>query len=139
MHNVVRPTGQRTSGLLLHPTSLPGRYGIGDLGASAYQFVDFLVASGQQYWQVLPLGPPDEVCSPYQGASSMAGNTLLLSLDILVTEGWLAPATLPDAPGFPDAYVDYEAVMPGKGALLGQTAGQCVQGPPGSGRLTPEG
>ena len=89
MHDIVQPTGQRTSGLLLHLTSLPGRYGIGDLGAFARQFVDFLVASGQQYWQVLPLGPPDEVYSPYQGASSMAGNTLLLSLDTLVTEGWL--------------------------------------------------
>jgi 4-alpha-glucanotransferase len=133
---MVRPTGQRTSGLLFHPTSLPGRYGIGDLGASAYQFVDFLVASGQQYWQVLPLGPPDEVYSPYQGASSMAGNTLLLSLDTLVTEGWLAPAALHDAPVFPDACVDYEAVIPWKGALLRQTAAQCVQALSGTDRLT---
>jgi 4-alpha-glucanotransferase len=106
MHDIVRPTGQRTSGLLCHPTSLPGRYGIGELGASAYQFVDFLVASGQQDWQVLPLGPPDDVYSPYQGASSMAGNALLLSLDTLVTEGWLTPAALHDAPVFPDASVD---------------------------------
>jgi 4-alpha-glucanotransferase len=135
MHDIVRPTGQRTSGLLLHPTSLPGRYGIGDLGASAYQFVDFLVVSGQQYWQVLPLGPPDEVCSPYQGASSMAGNTLLLSLDILVTEGWLAPEALHDAPVFPDASVDYEAVIPWKGTLLRQTAARCVQALSGTDRL----
>ena len=87
MNDIVLPTGQRSSGLLLHPTSLPGRYGIGDLGASAYQFVDFLVASGQQCWQVLPLGPTDDAYSPYQGASSMAGNTLLLSLETLVQEG----------------------------------------------------
>src|SRR5215467_14851470 len=126
MNDIVLPTGQRTSGLLLHPTSLPGRYGIGDLGASAYQFVDFLVASGQQDWQVLPLGPPDEVVySPYQGASSMAGNTLLLSLDTLVADGWLAPEALHDAPVFPDAAVDYEAAMPWKGALLRQTAARC--------------
>jgi len=136
MHDIVRPTGQRTSGLLFHPTSLPGRYGIGDLGASAQQFVDFLVASGQQYWQVLPLGPPDEVYSPYKGASSMAGNTLLLSLDTLVTEGWLAPEALHDAPVFPDASVDYEAVIPWKGALLRQTAARCAPALSGTDRLT---
>ena len=136
MHDIVQPTGQRTSGLLLHLTSLPGRYGIGDLGASARQFVDFLVASGQQYWQVLPLGPPDEVCSPYQGASSMAGNTLLLSLDTLVTEGWLAPEALHNAPVFPDASVDHEVVIPWKGALLRQTAARCVQAFSGTDRLT---
>src|SRR5215468_9780531 len=127
MDDIVPLTGRRTSGLLLHPTSLPGRYGIGDLGTSAYQFVDFLVASGQQCWQVLPLGPPDEVYSPYQGASSMAGNTLLLSLDTLMTEGWLTPEVLRDVPVFPDAAVDYEAVIPWKDALLRQAAARCVQ------------
>ena len=135
MQNIAPRTGQRTSGLLLHPTSLPGRYGIGDLGAAAYQFVDFLVASGQQYWQVLPLGPPDEVYSPYQGVSSMAGNPLLLSLETLVTEGWLAPEALHDAPVFPDASVEYEAVMPWKGTLLRQTAARCVQALAGTERL----
>src|SRR2546429_7316918 len=127
MHDMARLTGQRTSGLLFHPTSLPGRYGIGDLGASAYQFVDFLVASGQQSWQVLPLGPPDDVYSPYQGASSMAGNPLLLSLDTLVTGGGLVPAAPHDGPVFPDACVGYEAVIPGKGAPLRETAAPCVQ------------
>src|SRR5919198_2237432 len=136
MHDIVLSTGKRTSGLLLHPTSLPGRYGIGDLGKAAYQFVDFLVASGQQCWQVLPLGPPDDAHSPYQGASSIAGNTLLLSLDTLVTEGWLAPEVLRNAPVFPDASVDYEAVIPWKGALLRQTAAQCVQALSGTDRLT---
>ena len=135
MPNIAPRTGQRTSGLLLHPTSLPGRYGIGDLGAAAYQFVDFLVASGQQYWQVLPLGPPDEVYSPYQGVSSMAGNTLLLSLETLVTEGWLAPDALHDAPVLPDASVEYEAVIPWKGTLLRQTAARCVQALAGTERL----
>src|SRR4029453_9735119 len=127
MNDIVLPTGQRSSGLLLHPTSLPGRYGFGDLGASAYQFVDFLVASGQQCWQVLPLGPPDDVYSPYQGVSSMAGNALLLSLDTLVQEDWLPATALSEAPTFPEAFVDYSAVIQWKGALLRQTASQCVQ------------
>jgi len=135
MNDIVLPTGQRSSGLLLHPTSLPGRYGIGDLGASAYQFVDFLVASGQQCWQVLPLGPPDDAYSPYQGASSMAGNPLLLSLENLVQEGWLPATALSGAPIFPDTFVDYNAVTQWKGALLRQTAAQCVQALAGVDRL----
>jgi 4-alpha-glucanotransferase len=106
------------------------------MGAAAYEFVDFLVASGQQHWQVLPLGPPDEVYSPYQGVSSMAGNTLLLSLDTLVEDGWLAPAALHQAPVFPDTSVEYEAVIPWKGTLLRQTAVQCVQALAGTERLT---
>ena len=108
----------RSSGILLHPTSFPGRFGIGDLGHEAYRFAEFLHAAKQSVWQVLPLGPPDEVYSPYQGVSSMAGNTLLLSLETLVTEGWLAPEALRDAPVFPEASVEYAAVIPWKGALL---------------------
>jgi 4-alpha-glucanotransferase len=72
---------QRASGILLHPTSLPGRYGIGDLGRHAYEFVDFLEAAGQRYWQILPLGPTGYGESPYQCLSAFAGNTLLISLD----------------------------------------------------------
>jgi 4-alpha-glucanotransferase len=127
MDDMVLPDRRRTSGLLLHPTSLPGRYGIGDLGTDAYQFVDFLVASGQQCWQVLPLGPPDAAHSPYQGLSSMAGNTLLLSLDTLVAEGWLSRAALDDVPTFPATFVDYEALSQWKEPLLRQTAVTCVQ------------
>ena len=66
----------RASGILLHPTSLPGRFGIGDLGDEAYRFADFLVASGQSLWQVLPLGPTSEGGSPYFSYSAFAGNTL---------------------------------------------------------------
>lgn len=135
MDDIVLPTGRRTSGILLHPTSLPGRYGMGDLGQAAYTFVDFLAASGQQWWQVLPLGPPDAVHSPYQGASSMAGNPLLLSLDTLVAEGWLAPAALQDAPSFPATAVDYATVVPWKTALLRQMAATCVQSLGGEDRL----
>ncbi|MBM3223754.1 MAG: 4-alpha-glucanotransferase [Candidatus Tectomicrobia bacterium] len=128
-------TSQRASGLLLHPTSLPGRYGIGDLGEAAYQFVDFLGASGQQYWQVLPLGPPDDVYSPYQGASSMAGNIFLLSLTRLVEEGWLPASVLHDAPRFPEQAVDYATLLPWKGNLLRQMAQRCVPALTGTDRL----
>lgn len=126
---------RRTSGLLLHPTSLPGCHGIGELGQAAYDFVDFLVASGQQCWQVLPLGPPDDVHSPYQGASSMAGNPLLLSLETLVAEGWLAAHVLREVPAFPTAFVDYEAVIPWKAPLLRHMATACVQRLSGPERL----
>ena len=67
----------RASGVLLHPTSLPGRHGIGDLGAEAHAFVDFLAATGQRWWQILPLGPTGYGNSPYQSTSSFAGNPLL--------------------------------------------------------------
>src|SRR5687767_6621062 len=84
----------RTSGILLHPTSLPGPFGIGDLGPQAYKFVDFLVAAGQKLWQVLPLGPTGYGDSPYACYSAFAGNTLLISPEQLVVEGLLdaAPA-----------------------------------------------
>ncbi|HYG09444.1 MAG TPA: 4-alpha-glucanotransferase, partial [Pyrinomonadaceae bacterium] len=76
----------RSSGVLLHPTSLPGHYGVGDLGEEAYSFIDFLAASGQSLWQVLPLGPTGYGDSPYQSFSAFAGNTLLVSPDRLVAE-----------------------------------------------------
>src|SRR5215475_5030605 len=82
-------TFPRASGILLHPTSLPGRFGIGDLGAEAYAFADFLAASGQSLWQVLPLGPTGYGDSPYACYSAFAGNTLLISPQWLLEEGWL--------------------------------------------------
>ena len=86
----VKPTlGKRASGILLHPTSLPGPYGIGDLGPEAYKFADFLVAAGQSLWQVLPLGPTGYGDSPYACYSAFAGNTLLISPDQLIKEGLL--------------------------------------------------
>ena len=81
----------RVSGLLLHPTSLPGRYGIGDLGAEAHRFLEFLEQAGQRVWQVLPLGPTGYGDSPYQCFSAMAGNPLLVSPERLVA-GRLARA-----------------------------------------------
>jgi 4-alpha-glucanotransferase len=101
----------RSSGVLLHPTSLPGRYGIGDLGEWAYRFADWLEAAGQTIWQVLPLGPTSYGDSPYQALSSFAGNPLLISLDKLVGEGWLTPDDLADVPNFPAELADFGSVI----------------------------
>src|SRR5688572_26194345 len=85
----------RSSGILLHPTSLPGPFGIGDLGPEAYAFADFLRDSDQSLWQVLPLGPTGYGDSPYACYSAFAGNTLLISPEQLFTEGLLLRAELP--------------------------------------------
>jgi 4-alpha-glucanotransferase len=110
----------RTSGILLHPTSLPGRFGIGELGPEAIRFADFLSAAGQRLWQVLPLGPTGYGDSPYQCFSAFAGNPLLVSLDVLEAEGLLTPADLADTPTFPEAEVDYGAVIDFKRSALGR-------------------
>ena len=112
----------RKSGILLHPTSLPGEWGIGDLGNWAYRFADFLTESGQQFWQILPLGPPGCGHSPYQACSSTAGNPLLLSLQSLAEQGWLEPGDLQEAPRFPDATVDFDSVLPLKLRLIRKAA-----------------
>src|ERR1044072_2109728 len=90
--NPVNSVKRRVSGVLLHPTSLPGPYGIGDLGPEAYKFADFLVRAGQSLWQVLPLGPTGYGDSPYACYSAFAGNTLLISPDLLIKEGLLDAA-----------------------------------------------
>jgi 4-alpha-glucanotransferase len=108
----------RGSGILLHPTSLPGRHGIGSLGPEAFQFIDFLEASGQRYWQVLPLGHTGHGNSPYAAVSAFAGNPLLISLETLVEEGWLSEAALAQAPSFPQERVDYGEVIPWKTQVL---------------------
>ena len=100
----------RASGLLLHPTSLPGRYGIGDLGPEAYAFVDWLAETGQTWWQILPLGPVGYGGSPYQSPSSFAGNPLLISLDRLAGRGWLDARELTAVPDRPADRVDFDAV-----------------------------
>ena len=84
----------RSAGMLLHVTSLPGKYGIGDFGPAAYRFVNFLEAAGQSVWQILPLCPPSAANSPYSSYSAFAGNTLLISAEVLVETGWLANETL---------------------------------------------
>src|SRR3990170_1791260 len=117
---------ERASGILLHPTSLPSRGGIGDLGPAAYEFLDFLAAGKQGLWQVLPLGPLGYGNSPYSATSAFAGNPLLISLERLAERGWLAPerlAALPQAV----AGVDYEQVSGSKFELLREAAGNFLQ------------
>jgi 4-alpha-glucanotransferase len=108
----------RSSGILLHPTSLPGRFGIGELGPEAYSFVDFLAASGQSLWQVLPLGPTGYGDSPYACYSAFAGNTLLISPEQLLEEGLLGTKDLADVPSLPADAVDFERVHQAKDLLL---------------------
>jgi 4-alpha-glucanotransferase len=107
----------RSAGILLHPTSLPGPYGIGDLGEAAYQWVDGLVRSRQKWWQILPLGPTGYGDSPYQAFSAFAGNLYLISPDALVQEGLLNPADL-EGYDFPADRVDYGPVIQFKLGLL---------------------
>jgi 4-alpha-glucanotransferase len=108
----------RGSGILLHPTSLPTRFGIGDFGPAAYRFVDFLVDAGQSYWQVLPLTPPTYADSPYDCLSSVAGNPWLISLDRLVELGHLTDSDVSNVPSFPQDRVEYHAVKAYKAKLL---------------------
>jgi 4-alpha-glucanotransferase len=97
----------RSSGVLLHPTSLPGRYGIGDLGEHAFHFVDWLHSAGQSIWQILPIGPTSYGDSPYQTLSAFAGNPNLISFDKLHLEGYLTDEDLADVPDFPTDRVDF--------------------------------
>jgi 4-alpha-glucanotransferase len=114
----------RRSGILLHPTSLPGRFGIGELGPEAHRFADFLAAAGQRLWQVLPLGPTGYGDSPYQCFSAFAGNPLLVSLDALVEDGWLDASDLESPPELPQDAVDYDAVAAFKLPLLDRAFGR---------------
>ncbi len=109
---------KRSSGILLHITSLPGKYGIGTMGSEAYRFVDFLVESGQKIWQILPLGHTGYGDSPYQCYSAFAGNPLLIDLEKLVEEGLLQKDDLPDNIYFDDENVDYGKVHTVKYPLL---------------------
>ena len=84
----------RTSGILMHITSLPGKYGVGTMGRQAYEFVDFLKKAGQSYWQILPLTPTSYGDSPYQSCSTFAGNHYLIDLEQLMKDGLLTQADL---------------------------------------------
>ena len=108
----------RASGILLHPTSLPGRFGIGDLGPEAERFADFLHESGQRWWQILPLGPTGYGNSPYQSHSSYAGNALLISPERMVEDGWLDASDLDDYPSLPDSLVDFDSGGEAKAKLF---------------------
>jgi 4-alpha-glucanotransferase len=107
-----RPAGlqTRSAGILLHPTSLPSPYGVGDLGPTAYRFADFLQKAGQRWWQMLPIGPTGVGHSPYQPFSAFAGNPLLISPELLREEGLLQGEEGKDIPAFSANRVEYDRV-----------------------------
>ncbi len=109
---------ERSAGILLHPTSLPGKYGIGDLGKEAYNFLDFMEAAGQKLWQVFPLGPTGYGDSPYQCFSAFAGNPLIISPDILLEEGFLKDDDLKNIPDFNPNKIDFGELIRYKHGLL---------------------
>jgi 4-alpha-glucanotransferase len=124
----------RTSGILLHPTSLPGPYGIGTLGEEAHRFASWLAAAGQRVWQVLPLGPTGYGDSPYQCFSAFGGNPLLVDLPRLATQGLLSEEDLATLPAFGDGAVDYGAVIDAQRPLLARAAERFRQAAPPSER-----
>ena len=107
---------RRAAGVLLHPTSLPGRFGIGDFGDEVMSFLDWAEEAGLRVWQILPLNPPGYGNSPYGCHSSYAGNPLLISPQHLVEDGLLP--TVGDVPHFPDDHVDFDRVTEFKNRLL---------------------
>ena len=126
---------KRASGILLHITSLPGPYGIGDLGPAAYKFVDFLHETKQKIWQILPV-TPSEKCSPYSGISAFAGHSLLISLDKLVETKLLTKNDLipPSKFQFSNDYVKFQQVTEYKNSILKKAFDQ-FQKQPTSGNL----
>ncbi len=108
----------RSSGILLHPTSLPGLFGVGDLGDEAYRFVDFLESSAQTLWQILPLGPTGHGNSPYASYSAFAGNTLLISPERLARTDLLTEGDFRGVPDFPEDQVAFDEVVAFKKSLL---------------------
>lgn len=111
---------KRGSGILLHITSLPSKFGIGDLGPDAFRFVDFLAESGQKYWQLLPLNPtnPGGGNSPYYSSSAFAGNPLMISPELLEKDGLLCKSDIKNSPDFPKNQVDFDSVISFKTKLL---------------------
>lgn len=109
---------ERSCGILLHPTSLPGRFGIGSLGREAHRFLEFLADARQSLWQVLPLGPTGYGDSPYQSFSAFAGNPLLVDLELLREDGLLERSDLEPAPPFPEDRVDFGPVIAWKAERL---------------------
>jgi 4-alpha-glucanotransferase len=120
----------RASGILLHPTCLPGPYGVGSLNRSAYAWLDFLADAGQKFWQVLPLGPTSYGDSPYQSPSTFAGNPYLIGLENLQEEGLLGPSELSSAPKLAEGKVNYCALYEWKLPLLRRMAQRQVKSAP---------
>src|SRR5688572_26973097 len=101
------PLSRRRGGVLAHPSSLPGRFGIGDIGPAAFGFLDYLSAARQTLWQVLPLSPTGYGNSPYAAPSAFAGNPLLLALDPLLQQGLLDESELAELSFLPAERVDF--------------------------------
>lgn len=118
----------RAGGILLHPSSLPGNYGIGELGKSAFQFLDFLHETGLSLWQILPLGPTGYGNSPYQTLSAFAGNTMLIDLDSLVAENLLSRDSLVKLPPADPKRIDYGSVIAFRNELFAQIHRRFVDG-----------
>jgi 4-alpha-glucanotransferase len=112
----------RSSGILLHPTSLPGPHGSGDFGPAAYHFIDWLAAAGQSLWQILPLGGIGPGNSPYMSSSAFAGNVLLIDLDELAQRGWLDASDLIPDTGFAQRELVFRAVVPWRMSRLQRAA-----------------
>jgi 4-alpha-glucanotransferase len=112
----------RRSGILLHPTSLPGPHGSGDFGPAAYHFIDWLVAAGQRVWQVLPLTPIGPGNSPYASVSAFAGSPLLVALEPLIDKGWIDAAAAATGSSLPAGHVDFERAVPWRMARLREAA-----------------
>jgi len=109
---------ERSAGILLHPTSLPGKFGIGDIGPEAYKFVDFMKAAGQTLWQVFPLGPTGYGDSPYQSFSTFAGNPLIISPELLYQNGLLDKSVVDNPPSFNPTKIDFGNLINYKTGLL---------------------
>lgn len=109
---------KRSAGMLLHPTSLPGKFGIGDLGANAFKFIDFLSDTRQTLWQVFPLGPTGYGDSPYQCFSAFAGNPLLINPELLVEQNLLSQVDLDEYPEYDKDHIQYGEVIKSKTELL---------------------
>jgi 4-alpha-glucanotransferase len=128
MHTSAKPVAdiRRAAGVLLHPTSLPGSYGVGDLGDHGIAFLDWAQSAGMHIWQVLPLNPPGYGASPYGCLSSFAGNPLLISPERLLQDGLLAIDDVADVPRFSDEHVEFDRVAAYKSALL-RTSWDCFR------------
>ncbi|MFH0992257.1 MAG: 4-alpha-glucanotransferase [bacterium] len=113
---------ERSSGILLHPTSLPGQYGCGDFGEVSYHFINWLSVAGQKLWQILPLEPTGYANSPYMALSAFAGNPLLIGVEALLAKGWITREEMDDHPDFPVQKVEYESVTPYRIGLLRKAA-----------------
>jgi len=118
---------KRSSGILLHPSSLPGPYGIGDFGFEARKWIEFIVDAGFSWWQILPIGPTGFGHSPYQSFSSFAGNPMLISLDLLLENSWLEKSDLVHSPIFRDDFVEFDNVITFKNRLLSLAAGRFLK------------